>query len=93
MIHGFRSKALAELWRTGRSRKVPAALVARVLRCLDVLENADTLRDLSMPGFHCHALRGFTPRRFSLWVNGPWRVTFIWREGEGPDDVDLEQYH
>lgn len=93
MIQRFRSKPLAELWQTGRSRKVPAVLVGRVLRCLDALDNADALRDLDAPGFHCHPLRGTNPTRYSLWVNGPWRITFVWREGEGPDLIDLEQYH
>ena len=93
MIQGFRSQALAELWRTGRGRKVPAPLVARVLRCLDALDNAESLRDLDAPGLRCHRLRGTTPNRYSLWVNGPWRVTCVWREGEGPDLIDLEQYH
>lgn len=93
VIQGFRSKALAELWRTGRSRKVPVPLVARVLRCPDVLNSAESLRDLDVPGLHCHPLRGTRPIRYSLWVNGPWRVTFTWQEGEGPDMIDLEQYH
>ena len=72
---------------------VPAPLVARVLRCLDALDNAESLRDLDAPGLRCHPLRGTTPNRYSLWVNGPWRGTFVWREGEGPDLIDLEQYH
>jgi toxin HigB-1 len=93
MIQGFRSKALAELWRTGQSRKVPTTLVSRVLRCLDALNDAESLRELDVPAFHCHPLRGTTPLRYGIWVNGPWRVTFIWLEGKGADLVDLEQYH
>jgi proteic killer suppression protein len=93
MIQGFRSKAVAELWRTERSRKVPASLIPRIIRCLDALHAVESIRELDAPGFHCHPLRGTTPRRYSIWVNGPWRVTFIWRDGKGPDMVDLEQYH
>jgi proteic killer suppression protein len=93
MIRGFRSKALAELWGTGRSEKIPVVLISRVLRRLDALNNVETLRELDIPGFHCHPLRGSKPVRYSLWVNGPWRLTFTWVDGEGPDLVDLEQYH
>jgi len=35
-------------------------------------------------------IRG-TPRRFTIHVNGPWCITFEWRDGEALR-VDLEQY-
>ena len=33
-----------------------------------------------------------SPERYALDVNGPWRITFEWEEGEA-HRVDLEQYH
>ena len=50
-----------------------------------------TLRDLNVPGFDFHPLRS-KPQRYSLHVNGPWCITFEWREGDAWQ-VDLEQYH
>ena len=35
-------------------------------------------------------LRG-KPKRYALHVNGPWRITFEWRDGD-TYSVDLEQY-
>ncbi|MBM3492334.1 MAG: plasmid maintenance system killer protein [Alphaproteobacteria bacterium] len=32
------------------------------------------------------------PRRHAIAVNGPWRITFEWADGEA-SAVDLEQYH
>jgi proteic killer suppression protein len=91
VIRGFRHNGLAELFRQGRSRKVAADLQTRALRRLDALEQAATLRDLNIPGFDFHPLRG-KPQRYSLHVNGPWCITFEWRDAEAWQ-VDLEQYH
>lgn len=91
MIRSFRHKGLEELFRTGGSRRVAADLQRRALRRIDALEQTTVLRDLDVPGFDFHPLRG-KPRRYSLHVNGPWCITFEWREGDAWN-VDLEQYH
>ena len=91
MIISFRHKGLAELFESGRSRRVKRELHARCMRRLEALDQAESLSDLNIPGFDLHQLRG-KPRRYSLHVNGPWCVTFEWQEGEA-FRVDFEQYH
>jgi toxin HigB-1 len=91
VVRSFRHKGLEELFRQGRSRRLAAELQNRALRRLDALEQAATLRDLNVPGFDFHPLRG-KQQRYSLRVNGPWCITFEWREGDAWH-VDLEQYH
>ena len=91
MIRSFKHKGLAELFESGRSRRVRADLHARCLRRLEALDQADLLRDLNLPGFGLHPLRG-RPQRYSIHVNGPWRITFEWEDGEAVR-VELEQYH
>lgn len=91
MIGSFRSKALTELFRTGKSRRVRPDLAARALQVLDVLHSARSLRELDLPGLRYHPLKG-RPKRHALAVNGPWRITFEW-EGEDALRVNLEQYH
>ena len=91
MIRSFRHKGLAELFESGRSRRVRQDLQARALRRLDALEQADALSDLNVPGFDFHGLRG-VPKRYSIHVNGPWCITFEWEDGEALR-VDLEHYH
>ncbi len=92
MIVTFRSKALAELWSTGRSAKLDSRLIKRILVRLDALNAAAEPGDLAVPGFDFHALRGFVPTRYTLHVNGPWCITFEFADGE-VRSVDLEQYH
>lgn len=91
MIRSFRHKGLAELFERGRSRRVRAELYARCLRRLEALDQAEVLSDVNLPGFGLHPLRG-RAERYSLYVNGPWRITFEWYDGE-EFRVDLEQYH
>ena len=91
MIKSFKHKGLAELFERGRSRRVKQELQTRALRRLDVLEQAESLAELNIPGFNFHGLQGM-PKRYSLHVNGPWCITFEWEEGEALR-VDLVQYH
>ena len=91
VIRSFRHKGLKELFESGSSRKVREDLRTRALRRLDVLDNAEDLSELSIPGFDFHPLHG-KPKRYSIHVNGPWCITFEWEEGDALR-VDLEQYH
>jgi proteic killer suppression protein len=91
MIKSFKHKGLAELFEQGSSRKVKQDLQSRALRRLDVLEQAETLTDLNLPGFNFHGLRG-VPKRYSMHVNGPWSITFEWKDGDALK-INLEQYH
>ncbi len=91
MIRNFRHKGLAELFERGHSRRVGPDVQARCLRRLEVLDQAESLGDLNVPGFSFHGLRG-KPKRYSIHVNGPWCITFEWQENEVLR-VDLEQYH
>jgi len=91
MIRSFKHKGLRALFDTGTTANVHPDLQARALRRLDALDRAIALTDLNVPGFDFHQLRGW-PRRYSLYVNGPWCITFEWIDGEALR-VNLEQYH
>ncbi len=91
MIKSFKHKGLAELFEHGHTRKVRQELQSRSLRRLDALDQAKSLKDLNVPGFNFHGLRG-SPKRYSIHVNGPWCITFEWEEGCALK-IDLEQYH
>ena len=83
-------KGLKEFWETGKSKTIPPDLQKRVENRLEVLDAAVTLNDLT--GFHTHPLKATKPLRYSMAVNGPWRMTFEFRDGDAYR-VDLEQYH
>lgn len=91
MILTFKHKGLAELFERERTRRNRHELQSRCLRRLDVLDQAEALSDLNVPGFNFHSLHG-APKRYSIHVNSPWRITFKWKDGNALR-VDLEQYH
>lgn len=92
MIRSFLHKGLSELWENGRSAKVDRRLQGRVIRRLSAMDAATKPSDLNIPGFDFHALRGFSPTRYSIHINGPWCLTFQF-DGEDIERVNLEQYH
>ncbi|MHB1530501.1 MAG: type II toxin-antitoxin system RelE/ParE family toxin [Acidiferrobacteraceae bacterium] len=91
MLKSFRSKALAELWSTGSTRKIDRRLHERILRRLDRSDAATMVEEMDVPGFDFHPLHG-RPQRYSVHVNGPWCLTFEFTGGDALR-MDLEQYH
>lgn len=91
MIKSFKHKGLSELFELGRTNKMRNDLQSRSLRRLEVLDQAESLMDLNVPGFNFHSLMG-KPKRYSIHVNGPWCITFEWEEDEALR-IDFEQYH
>jgi proteic killer suppression protein len=47
---------------------------------------------MDIPGFRLHPLKGKDKGRCSIWVNGNWRVTFEFRDGNA-NVLDYEDYH
>ena len=92
MIRSFRSKPLADLWESGRTARIDARMHQRILRRLDRLDVAARAEEMNLPGFDFHPLRGFKPTRFSVHVNGPWCITFEFKDGDALN-VDFEKYH
>jgi proteic killer suppression protein len=91
VIRSFQHKGLARLWNEGDPKGVRPDLLDRVRRRLAALNEAQDLRELSLPGVRLHPLQG-KPQRYAMTVNGPWRLTFEWEDGDALR-VDLEQYH
>jgi toxin HigB-1 len=92
VIRNFKSKALADLWEKGRTAKIDSRMHARVLRRLDRLDASTRPEEMNLPGFDFHPLKGFTPTRYTVHVNGPWCITFEFEAGDA-FRVDFEQYH
>jgi proteic killer suppression protein len=93
VIKSFADLETHELWRTGRSRSVPAALWRVALRKLWMLHNAASLDDLRVPpGNRLEALRGDRKGQFSIRINDQYRVCFQWIEGHA-HQVVIVDYH
>ncbi|EDZ65907.1 Plasmid maintenance system killer protein [Nitrosococcus oceani AFC27] len=59
---------------------------------LVALDTATTIEDMDIPGFKLHSLKGSNEGRWSIWVNGNWRVTFEFRD-RNAFILDYEDYH
>lgn len=47
---------------------------------------------MNVAGYNFHGLQGYNPIRYSVHVDGPWCLTFVF-EGGNAKEVDFEQYH
>jgi proteic killer suppression protein len=92
MLQSFTHKGLKELFETGKSRHVRPDLQKRCLQMLDALHHANSLSDLKLPGLRLHPDSRYKPRRWRIDVNGPWRITFEFEDGE-TRKIDLIQDH
>ena len=92
MISSFRHKGLKKFFETGSKAGIQTAH-AKVLRMqLAALDTAQTIEDMDIPGFRLHPLKGADRGRWSIWVNGNWRLTFEFRDGNA-FVLDYEDYH
>lgn len=65
---------------------------SRVEELLSVLEAAETVEEMNIPGYRLHSLTGNLHGYWSVRVTGNWRIVFRFENGEALD-VDLDDYH
>lgn len=92
MIKSFAHKGLARFFAYGEKARLNADLLPRLARMLDRLNGAAEARDMNLPGFAFHRLKGDRSQVCSVKVSGNWRLTFRF-EGGDAYDVNLEDYH
>jgi len=92
MIQKFKHKGLKRLFETGLSSGVNSQHEIRIRKVLALLETADAIEDMDLPGLGLHALRGDRKGTWAVTVSGNWRITFRLHNGEA-FDVDYEDYH
>lgn len=92
MIRKFRHKGLARFFTTGSISGIQSAHTKRLQLILGRLNASTQPKDMDLPGLRLHELKGRDKDRWSVWVNGNWRLTFKF-EGVDATDVDYEDYH
>jgi proteic killer suppression protein len=92
VIKSFRHKGLRKLFESGSAAGVQPNHAKRLRLQLTALDSAQTIDDMEIPGFRLHPLKGELAGRWSITVNGNWRVTFEFREGNAYV-LDYEDYH
>ncbi|MCF8148307.1 MAG: type II toxin-antitoxin system RelE/ParE family toxin [Sulfuritalea sp.] len=92
MISTFKHKGLELFFTKGSYKGVPAQHGSRIERVLDRLDAAREAKDMDLPGYKFHALKGDRKGEFAVSVSGNWPITFVF-EGQDAVNVNLEDYH
>ena len=92
MIRSFRHRGLKRLYEQDDPSKVAANLANRIAVALADLDDANKPRDIDLPGYRLHPLKGQMRGLWSISVSGNWRITFRFEDGD-VHDVDLVDYH
>lgn len=92
MIKSFRHKGLRKLFETGVAAGVQASHAKRLRLQLAALDTAEAVEDMDIPGFRLHPLKGRMRGRWAITVNGNWRMTFEFKDGNAYI-LDYEDYH
>jgi toxin HigB-1 len=92
VIISFVHKGLEEFFRSGSKRGVQPSHDTKLRMQLAGLESATSVSDMDIPGWRLHELKGQRKGTWAVWVNGNWRVTFQFINGNARL-LDYEDYH
>ena len=92
MIKGFRHKGIKKFFETGSKKGIQPDHAEKLSRQLTALNEADQVVDMDFPGWDLHSLKGKLKDHWSVCVNGNWRMTFKFENGDAWL-VDYQDYH
>jgi len=92
MIQKFKHKGLKRLFESGIISGVDPQHVTRIRKILALLETAETLEDMDLPGLGLHPLKGNRKGTWAVSVSGNWRIMFKIQNGD-TFDINYEDYH
>lgn len=93
LIKTFANKETELLFAAGKAKRLPADVLARAIRKLDMVDSAYEIGDLRVPpGNKFHALQGDRKGQYAIAVNDQWRICFRF-EGNDAYDVEICDYH
>ena len=81
MIKSFKHKGLERFYGSGSARGIQASHSKKLRMQLSALDTARTIEDIDIPGYRLHPLKGSRKGIWSITVNGNWRVTFEFSDG------------
>jgi len=92
MIKSFEHKGLQAFFETESKAGIQPAHAPRLKRQLVRLNVAAGPNDMNVPGWRLHPLKGLLAGHFAVTVNGNWRLTFRFEDGDAVL-VDYQDYH
>jgi Plasmid maintenance system killer protein len=92
VIASFKHRGLKRLYEDDDHRGLSPADLDKIKRILARLDEAADIRNMALPGFQLHPLKGKLKGLWAVSVSGNWRVVFRFENGNAYD-VDLIDYH
>lgn len=92
MIKSFKHKGLEKFYLSGTIKGIQASHAKKLRMQLAALDTAHVIEDLDIPSYRLHELKGGRKGIWSITVNGNWRVTFEFTDGN-VYIVNYEDYH
>ena len=92
MIKSWNHKGLKAFFFTGSKAGIRPDHIPRMPRQLARLDEAESPRDMNVPGWRCHALAGRLDGHHAILGNGNWRLTFAFEDRHAVL-VDYHDYH
>jgi proteic killer suppression protein len=92
MIKSFMHKGLESFFRTGSKAGIQPHQAGKLRIQLTMLDKAKQAEDMNAPGWRLHALTGNLAGHFAITVNGKWRITFRFENGDAIL-VNYQDYH
>ncbi|MDO6486587.1 type II toxin-antitoxin system RelE/ParE family toxin [Colwellia sp. 6_MG-2023] len=92
MIKSFKHKGLKKYFQTGSVSGIQANHQRKLRMQLAAINTAQEIDDINLPGFKLHPLKGNRDGIWSITVNGNWRITFEFIDGNAYI-LNYEDYH
>jgi proteic killer suppression protein len=92
MIVSFKHKGLERFYKKGSLSGIQAKHKKKLRMQLAALDTAHVIEDLDIPGYRLHPLKGSRKGIWSITVNGNWRLTFEFSNGN-IHILNYEDYH
>jgi proteic killer suppression protein len=92
VIQRFTHRGLQQLFEQGDEHRLPRAQIRKLKRILHQLDLAKTSKDMDIPGWRLHKLKGKLKEYWAVWVTKNVRLWFRFEDGHAWD-VDYGDYH
>lgn len=92
MIKSFLHKGLEAFFLTGSKAGIQPHHANKLRVQLTMLDRARRPEDMNAPGWRLHPLTGGLEGHHSITVNGNWRITFRFEEGDAIL-INYQDYH
>jgi proteic killer suppression protein len=92
MIRSFKHRGLEKFFLTGSKAGIQPAHARKLTDLLTALDAATSVANMDVESWRLHGLSGQLAGHWSVRVNGNWRMTFRFVDGDA-EVVDYQDYH